>query len=152
MFAQSNGERKLTQDASNPSPQELELLVQQRTAALRSPPARLLRVQHEERRRLARELHDGTGPLTALKIQLANLQKYLAGARRLQRPLPKLMHWQVRRSRKFERPHTCCIHHCWRKRVFALPPGGTSMVLSSAAIFKYGCISHQSKDYPDRSR
>jgi signal transduction histidine kinase len=52
------------------------LLVLERTEALQSLSQRLLRVQDEERRRLARDLHDSTGQtLTALKISVALLQK-----------------------------------------------------------------------------
>jgi two-component system, NarL family, sensor kinase len=81
MFAQGKADAKLTKDAFKAfkrSAEELEALVQQRTAALRSLSARLLRVQDEERRHLARELHDSTGQtLIALKMQLANLRKRL---------------------------------------------------------------------------
>ena len=49
----------------------LESLVEQRTAALRRLSVKLLRVQDEERRRIARELHDSLGQdLTAAKISL----------------------------------------------------------------------------------
>src|SRR5689334_9654863 len=49
----------------------LESLVEQRTAALRRLSVKLLRVQDEERRRIARELHDSLGQyLTAAKINL----------------------------------------------------------------------------------
>jgi signal transduction histidine kinase len=49
----------------------LESLVEQRTAALRRLSVKLLRVQDEERRRLARELHDSLGQdLAAAKISL----------------------------------------------------------------------------------
>jgi two-component system NarL family sensor kinase len=66
-----HSDRKHTHD-------ELESLIEKRTAALRSLSARLLRVQDEERRRLARELHDSTGQtLTALKIQIACLEERL---------------------------------------------------------------------------
>ena len=55
---------------------QLKLLVLERTEALQSLSQRLLRVQDEERRRLARDLHDSTGQtLTALKISVALLQK-----------------------------------------------------------------------------
>jgi len=50
---------------------QLELLVLERTAALRTLSQRLLRVQDEERRKVARDLHDSTGQtLTALKISV----------------------------------------------------------------------------------
>jgi signal transduction histidine kinase len=50
---------------------QLELLVLERTAALQTLSQRLLRVQDEERRRVARDLHDSTGQtLTALKYPL----------------------------------------------------------------------------------
>jgi two-component system, NarL family, sensor kinase len=49
----------------------LESLVEQRTLALRRLSVKLLRVQDEERRRIARELHDSLGQdLTAAKISL----------------------------------------------------------------------------------
>jgi signal transduction histidine kinase len=57
---------------------ELELLVLQRTAALQALSRRLLTVQDDERRRVARDLHDSTGQtLTALKINVALLQEQL---------------------------------------------------------------------------
>lgn len=65
-------------EATSRSTEELESLVRRRTAALRSLSARLLRVQDEERRRLARELHDSTGQtLIALKLHLAIIQQRL---------------------------------------------------------------------------
>jgi signal transduction histidine kinase len=54
----------------------LESLVAQRTAALRRLSQWLMRTQDEERRRVARDLHDSTGQtLTALKLNIASLQK-----------------------------------------------------------------------------
>lgn len=54
----------------------LESLVTIRTAALQMLSTRLLRIQDEERRKVARDLHDSTGQtLTVLKIQVASLQK-----------------------------------------------------------------------------
>lgn len=47
---------------------------------LRELSARLLRLQDEERRRLARDLHDSTGQtLTALKLTAASLHRFVAG-------------------------------------------------------------------------
>jgi signal transduction histidine kinase len=58
-----------------PSQSELERLVQQRTAAVRDLSAQLQRIQEEERRHLARQLHDSTGQiLIALKIHLEKLE------------------------------------------------------------------------------
>jgi signal transduction histidine kinase len=57
---------------------DLELLVQDRTAALQNLAQKLLRVKDEERRRVARDLHDSIGQtLTALKISVALLQRKL---------------------------------------------------------------------------
>jgi signal transduction histidine kinase len=66
----------------------LKFRVRERTAALRQMnqslrdlSARLLRVQDDERRRIARDLHDSTGQaLTALKLELAGIEREL-GAR-----------------------------------------------------------------------
>ncbi len=57
---------------------QLESLVLQRTVALQNLSQRLLKVQDEERRRVARDLHDSTGQtLTALKMGLAALEQKL---------------------------------------------------------------------------
>lgn len=50
---------------------ELESLIEKRTMALRKLSAKIMRVQDEERRRIARELHDGLGQwLAAAQINL----------------------------------------------------------------------------------
>lgn len=65
---------------------QLKFRVRQRTAQLqqsnqdlRDLSARLLRVQDDERRRIARDLHDSTGQaLTALKMEIAGIERELA--------------------------------------------------------------------------
>jgi signal transduction histidine kinase len=65
---------------------QLKFRVRQRTAQLqqsnsdlRNLSARLLRVQDDERRRIARDLHDSTGQaLTALKLELAGIEHEMA--------------------------------------------------------------------------
>jgi signal transduction histidine kinase len=60
---------------------ELEALVERRTIALRHLSARLMQSQDEERRRIARELHDGLGQyLTALSINLDRIARDLSGS------------------------------------------------------------------------
>src|SRR5215831_8673820 len=62
-------ERAAAEEALQRAHDALESLVEQRTAALRRLSVKLLRVQDEERRRIARELHDSLGQdLTAAKI------------------------------------------------------------------------------------
>jgi signal transduction histidine kinase len=59
---------------------ELESQVGQRTSTLRQLSADLMRVQDDERRRIARELHDSIGQyLAALKMNLARLKDCLPG-------------------------------------------------------------------------
>jgi signal transduction histidine kinase len=67
-------QRQLAEEALRHARDTLESIVQDRTAALRRLSAQLLRVQDEERRRIARELHDGLGQyLAAAKITLDTL-------------------------------------------------------------------------------
>lgn len=64
-------ERQAAEEALRRAHDALESLVEQRTATLRRLSVKLLRVQDEERRRIARELHDSLGQdLTAAKISL----------------------------------------------------------------------------------
>ena len=75
---QTQSHSRELQNRPNSASKVLEYLLQERTAAVRNLSARLLRVQEEERRRLARELHDSTGQtLTALKLELAALEERL---------------------------------------------------------------------------
>jgi signal transduction histidine kinase len=64
-------EREAAEQALRRAHDLLESQVEQRTIALRALSARLMRVQDEERRRIARELHDSLGQcLAAAKINL----------------------------------------------------------------------------------
>jgi len=64
-------ERRLTEEALRSARDFLESLVEERTLALRRLSAQLLRVQDDERRRIARELHDSVGQyLVAIKLNL----------------------------------------------------------------------------------
>ena len=72
-----------TKETLRQSCSQLELLVLERTAELQNLSQRLLRVQDEERRRVARDLHDSTGQtLTALKICVDLLQRKLGEDKR----------------------------------------------------------------------
>lgn len=64
-------QREAAEQALRRAHDVLETQVEQRTAALRLLSSRLMRVQDEERRRIARELHDSLGQyLAAAKINL----------------------------------------------------------------------------------
>ncbi len=67
-------EHKLAADALRLSHAELELQVQQRTDSLRRLAIHLQNAQDDERRRIARELHDSVGQyLVSVKMNLAQL-------------------------------------------------------------------------------
>jgi PAS domain S-box-containing protein len=79
-------ERKLTEAALREAHEQLEMRVKERTAELdraqerlRTLSGRLLRMQDDERRRLARELHDTAGQLlVALNLTLVPVEEALA--------------------------------------------------------------------------
>jgi len=69
-------EKRKAEEALRTSHAQLESLVARRTVALRTLSQHLLKTQDEERRRVARDLHDSTGQtLASLKMSLANLQQ-----------------------------------------------------------------------------
>jgi signal transduction histidine kinase len=64
-------ERERAEEELRRAHDELESLVERRTLALRKLSSKIMRVQDEERRRIARELHDGLGQwLAAAQINL----------------------------------------------------------------------------------
>jgi PAS domain S-box-containing protein len=84
-------DRKRAEEAQRRAHEELEIRVAERTAELRQANrslrelnARLLRLQDEERRRIARELHDSVGQLLAamsMNISIVSSERGKLGAR-----------------------------------------------------------------------
>ncbi len=73
-------DRKQAEEELQRAHDELESLVEKRTMALRKLSGRLMRVQDDERRRLARELHDGLGQwLAAAQINIDMVLSRSAG-------------------------------------------------------------------------
>jgi signal transduction histidine kinase len=71
---------KLLEHSMRESAVELERIVDERTIALRRLSSRLMAMQDDERRRIARELHDGLGQeMVALKMMLNGISRQ-AGA------------------------------------------------------------------------
>jgi signal transduction histidine kinase len=69
-------ERKQAEEVMRRTKARLEETLEQRTGALRQLSARLLRLQDVERRRIARELHDGLGQyLVGLKLNIDILRE-----------------------------------------------------------------------------
>ncbi len=67
---------KVVESAMRESAAELERLVDERTTALRRLSSRLMTMQDDERRRIARELHDGLGQeIVALKMMLSSITR-----------------------------------------------------------------------------
>ena len=67
---------KLLEHSMRDSAVELERMVDERTSALRLLSSRLMTMQDDERRRIARELHDGLGQeLVAVKLLLNGIRK-----------------------------------------------------------------------------
>lgn len=76
-------ERQAAEETLQRAHDILESVVEQRTVALQRLSAKLLRVQDDERRRIARELHDSLGQdLTAAKISLDMLAEESSTASR----------------------------------------------------------------------
>ncbi len=72
---------KLVEHAMRENAIELERMVDERTAALRLLSRRLMTMQDDERRRIARELHDGLGQeMVALKIMLSGISEHAPAA------------------------------------------------------------------------
>jgi len=71
---------KLVEHSMRESAVELERMVDERTAALRHLSRRLMTMQDDERRRIARELHDGLGQeMVALKMMLNGISRQAPG-------------------------------------------------------------------------
>lgn len=73
-------DRKLVEQSIRDNAAKLEKMVDERTTALRHLSTRLMKIQDQERRRVARELHDGLGQhLAAAKMRLDMLIQQNSG-------------------------------------------------------------------------
>jgi signal transduction histidine kinase len=104
---------------------------------LRSLSVRLMTFQDEERRRIARDLHDTTGQtLAALKMTLSSLEREARKRPKCQdsyltsRPLP------TKRCRRYVLHRICFTPRCSMKSAFLLPRGGSWRASRNVAALK----------------
>jgi PAS domain S-box-containing protein len=93
---------KLLEQSIRDSAAKLEKMVDERTAELRRLSARLMSMQDEERRRIAREIHDGLGQeLAAAKMMVDGILKHssVASARRSAAEASKLVERAIQQIR-----------------------------------------------------
>jgi len=113
---------------------QLESVILERTAELQSLSQRLLKVQDEERRKLARDLHDSTGQtLVALKISVSFLQE---NCKRDPSTLAMVSEVSKLADQAIDEIRTCptyCIHRCWTRRAFVAPQSGMSRASPNGA-------------------
>ncbi len=94
---------------------ELERMVDLRTAELRRLSSRLMTLQDEERRRIAREIHDGLGQeFAAAKMILDGILSKDSSPAMRQAALTRA-NWWTARSSKSERFRIFCILLCWTR-------------------------------------
>ena len=106
---------------------ELESLLLERTAALQNLSHRLLIVQDEERRKIARELHDNTGQtLAALRMAISCLQESCKPNSATLALASDVAQLADQAQDEFERCRTCCIPHCWMRWDFLARRSGIS--------------------------
>ena len=89
-------------------------------------PTRLLKTQDEERRRLARELHDSAGQIVAaLSMGLANMTRQAMKEPPLAKTLKENQELLQQLNKKYERCPTCCTRRFSTKMVYPAHSLGT---------------------------
>ena len=113
---------------------ELESLAAERTAELQRLTQRLLRLQDEERRKLARDLHDTTGQtLAALNISVSLLQQQCKEMPAMLALVTEVAQHAEQAIEEIRTMSTCCIRHCWTKWDLLVRPSGISKASPSEA-------------------
>ena len=128
---------KLLEQSIRDNAIELERMVDIRTAELRRLSSRLMTMQDEERRRIAREIHDGLGQeLAAAKMILDGILSKDSSPS-VQRPLPMPASWWIAPSNKSAPFRTFCTHHSWTKLVWSPRFAGTWKAFRSAVESRF---------------
>ncbi len=95
---------------------ELEKMVDRRTDELRRLSVRLMTMQDQERRRIARDLHDGLGQeLAVAKMILDKMYSARTRPSRKNKHGPRPAPLSIARFSRYEQCLTCCILRCWTK-------------------------------------
>src|SRR5436853_2603713 len=123
---------------------DLENRVQQRTAelnaanrSLRELSARLMQLQDDERRRIARELHDSVGQmLVALGMNLSTVKADWSGSAKPSAPLLTVLLWSMISTQRSAQFRIFCILLCWMRQVLHQLFGGIRMDSPSAVRSK----------------
>ena len=108
---------------------------------LRALAMRLDAIREEERRLIAREIHDQIGQaLTSLKLDVGWLRSQLTGDRRRRRPSTsaprRWRRWSIKPSRPPGACRPCCGRRSWTTSGWRPPSGGRPATSNSAAAWR----------------